>query len=126
MRSLSSLVLLFLAVAAMLVCAPPVRAATITVTIDKLEFMPKSIDVKQGDTVVWVNDDALAHTATVKGGWEVMIPAKKSVSRVMNEVGAVEYYCRFHPNMIGRITVTAPASPLRPAHGTRPDPVRHP
>jgi plastocyanin len=84
----------------------PVLADTVTVTIDKLVFSPKEVSVKAGDTVEWVNKDAFAHTATVKGGWEVMIPPKKTASRVMQAGDTVEYFCRFHPNMKGRITVT--------------------
>jgi plastocyanin len=84
----------------------PVLADTVTVTIDKLAFSPKEVSVKAGDTVEWVNKDAFAHTATVKGGWEVMIPPKKTASRVMQAGDTVEYFCRFHPNMKGRITVT--------------------
>ena len=80
-------------------------AETITVTIDKLVFSPAEISVKAGDTVEWVNKDALAHTATVKGGWEVMIPPKKTASRVMTAKDTVDYFCRFHPNMKGKITV---------------------
>ena len=30
--------------------------------------------------------------------------AKKSV--VLKAAGSIEYYCKFHPNMIGQITVT--------------------
>jgi len=80
-------------------------AETITVTIDKLVFSPAAISVKAGDTVEWVNKDAFAHTATVKGGWEVMIPPKKTASRVMTATDTVDYFCRFHPNMKGKITV---------------------
>jgi plastocyanin len=84
----------------------PARAETITVTIEKLVFSPVDIKAKVGDTIEWVNKDVLAHTATVKGGWDVMIPPKKSASLVLKEVGTVEYYCRFHPNMKGHVTVT--------------------
>jgi plastocyanin len=84
----------------------PARADTITVTIEKLVFAPVDIKAKVGDTVLWVNKDILAHTATVKGGWDVMIPPKKSASLVLKKAGAVEYYCRFHPNMKGHITVS--------------------
>ena len=84
----------------------PARADTITVTIEKLVFSPVDIKAKVGDTVEWVNKDVLAHTATVKGSWDVMIPAKKSASLVLKKAGAVEYYCRFHPNMKGHITVS--------------------
>lgn len=82
-------------------------ADTIQVTIDKLVFAPAEISAKVGDTIEWVNKDAFAHTATVKGGWDVMIPPKGSGTMVIREAGTVEYYCRFHPNMKGRIVATA-------------------
>jgi len=91
---------------ALVLAAGPAPAATIEVTIDKLVFSPASVEARVGDTIEWVNKDAFAHTATVKGGWEVMIPPKKSASLTLKAAGAVDYFCRFHPNMKGRITVT--------------------
>ncbi len=86
--------------------AIPADAETITVTIDKLVFSPATITAKVGDTIEWVNKDVIAHTATVKGGWDVMIPTKKSASIVLKKAGSVDYFCRFHPNMKGHITVS--------------------
>lgn len=83
----------------------PARAETIQVTVDKLDFLPAEIKAKVGDTIEWVNKDVLAHTATVRGDWDVMIPPKKNASFVLKVAGDVEYYCRFHPNMKGRISV---------------------
>jgi plastocyanin len=83
----------------------PAHADTIQVVIDKLVFSPAEINAKVGDTIEWVNKDILAHTATVRGDWDVMIAANKSASVVLKNAGAVEYYCRFHPNMKGRIIV---------------------
>lgn len=83
----------------------PALADTITVTIDKLVFSPAEIAAKVGDVIEWVNKDAIAHTATVKGGWEVMIPPKKTVTQALQAAEAVDYYCRFHPNMKGRLIV---------------------
>lgn len=100
---LASALLVALALGAMIV---PAQAETITVTIEKLVFSPADIKAKVGDTVVWVNKDVFAHTATVKGGWDVMLPPKKSASLVLEKAGAVDYYCRFHPNMKGHITVS--------------------
>ena len=99
-----------LVAAALLVAAAygPARAETIEVVIDRLVFSPAEVSAKVGDTVVWVNKDKFAHTATVKGGWEVMIPAGKSGSKVIETAEAVDYFCRFHPNMRGRLVVTAP------------------
>jgi plastocyanin len=42
----------------------------------------------------------------VRDGFDVMIEANASASLVLKKAGVVEYYCRFHPNMKGRITIT--------------------
>jgi len=94
--------------AALAIGAVPARAETIQVTIDRLVFAPAEVTAKVGDRIEWINQDILAHTATVKGGMEVMISPRKSASLTLQKAEAIEYYCRFHPNMKGRITVTAP------------------
>jgi plastocyanin len=86
----------------------PSRAETIQVVIDRLIFSPAEVQAKVGDTIEWLNKDLFAHTATVKGGFDVVIPAGKSGSTVLEKAESVEYYCRFHPNMKGRLTVSAP------------------
>ncbi len=85
----------------------PAWAETIEVTIDKLVYLPANISAKVGDTIEWVNKDPITHTSTVKGGWEVMIPAKKTVTQHLDTVETVDFYCRFHPNMKGKLTVEA-------------------
>ena len=95
----------WLAALALALAAVPAPAATIQVTIDKLAFSPATVEAKVGYTIEWVNKDVVAHTATVKGGWEVTIPPKKSASLSLKAVGAVDYFCRFHPNMKGRLVV---------------------
>ena len=84
----------------------PAYAETVRVTIDRLVFSPAVVKAKVGDTIEWVNNDILAHTATVKGDWDVVIPPKQSATLVIKKGGEVEYYCRFHPNMKARIDVT--------------------
>ncbi|OBQ82473.1 MULTISPECIES: cupredoxin family copper-binding protein [unclassified Mesorhizobium] len=88
---------------ALALVAPPALAATIEVTIDRLVYSPASVEAKVGDTIEWVNKDVIAHTATVKGGWEVMIPPKSKGRITLKQAGAVDYFCRFHPNMKGRL-----------------------
>jgi plastocyanin len=76
------------------------RAATIRISMDKLEFSPAMVSAKVGDTIEWMNKDALVHTATARNGdFDVNLPANKTVSSVLKKAGTVEYYCRFHPNM---------------------------
>ena len=85
----------------------PAHAEMNQVTIDKLVFSPEELKAKVGDTVAWINRDIVAHTATARGGWDVMIPAtNESASLVLTKAGIVEYYCRFHSNMKGRIIIT--------------------
>lgn len=84
----------------------PAQAETIQVTIDKLVFSPVTVEAKVGDTIMWVNKDVFAHTATVNGDWDVMILPKKSASLTLKRVESVDYSCRFHPNMKGHLTVT--------------------
>ena len=91
--------------AALVLSASPAMAATIEVTIEKLVFSPASVEAKIGDTIEWVNKDAFAHTATVKGGWEVTIPPKSTGQITLKAAGAVDYFCRFHPNMKGHLDV---------------------
>jgi plastocyanin len=81
------------------------QAETIQVVVDKLVFTPATITAKVGDTIEWVNRDPIVHTATVKDGWEVMIPARKTVIQHLGKREAVDFYCRFHPNMKGRLSV---------------------
>ena len=96
---------LLASVLALALGASPALAATIEVTIDKLVFSPVSVQAKVGDTIEWTNKDVIAHTATVKGGWDVMIPAKSKGKVTLKAAGAVDYFCRFHPNMKGHVAV---------------------
>lgn len=78
---------------------------TVHVSIEKLAFLPAEIEVRQGETIEWTNKDPFPHTATVRGGWEVTIPPGKTATHVAAAGDSVDYYCRFHPNMKGRIRI---------------------
>jgi plastocyanin len=83
------------------------QAATIQVTIDKLIYSPTEVAAKVGDTVEWVNKDILAHTATAANGdWNVAIAPKQTAQLVVKKPGTVDYFCKYHPNMKGRVVVT--------------------
>src|SRR6187549_3507941 len=78
----------------------PAHAATIQITMENLVFSPAEVTAKVGDTVEWINKDVFAHTATARNGdFDVTMPPKKTVTSVLKKAGAIEYYCRFHPNM---------------------------
>jgi len=87
---------------ALIACAvtTPSQATTIQIVMENLEIKPAEALAKVGDTIEWVNNDVFAHTATARNGdFDVPLPPKKTVSFVVKKAGAVDYYCRFHPNM---------------------------
>jgi plastocyanin len=83
------------------------HAATIQIVMDKLVFSPVETQAKVGDTIEWVNRDILAHTATATAGddWNVIIAPNKTEKLVLQKAGTVDYYCKYHPNMKGRLNV---------------------
>ena len=96
----------FILFASLLLAAVPASAATIQVTMQNLEITPAVASAKVGDTVEWINNDFVAHTATARNGdFDVMLPPKKSGTFVLRKAGSVDYYCRFHPNMKASLDV---------------------
>jgi plastocyanin len=82
------------------------HAATIQITIQNLVNTPAEVSAKVGDTIEWVNKDALVHTATATNNdWDVKIAPHQSGSVELKKAGAVDYYCKYHPNMKGRVVV---------------------
>src|SRR3954454_8436419 len=83
------------------------HAATVQITMENLVISPAEASAKIGDTIEWINKDVLAHTATARNGdFDVNLPSKKTGTLVLKKAGAVEYYCRYHPNMKATLTVT--------------------
>jgi plastocyanin len=83
-----------------------VRADIIQVKIEKLAFVPADVTAQVGDTIESVNADFVAHTATARNGaWDVLIPVDAKRNVVLKDKGTVDYYCKFHPNITGKILV---------------------
>jgi plastocyanin len=84
----------------------PASAATIQITMENLDIAPPVVSAKVGDTIEWVNDDFVVHTATARNGdFDVTLPPKKTGSFVLKKAGTVDYYCRYHPNMKATLNV---------------------
>lgn len=83
------------------------HAEVVKVTVGKLDYAPAQITAHVGDTIEWSNTDFVAHTATARTkAWDVMILPAKTGRLVVSKTGEIDYYCRFHPTMIGHISVT--------------------
>jgi plastocyanin len=100
-------ILLALIVAPVGLASVSAHAATIQIVMDKLVFSPVETQAKVGDTIEWVNRDILAHTATATAGadWNVIIGPNKTEKLVVQKAGTVDYYCKYHPNMKGRLVI---------------------
>jgi plastocyanin len=81
-------------------------ARTHRVTIAALKYVPESLTVHRGDTVVWLNDDPFPHTVTAAGAFDSgSIPAGASWRFVARRAGTFGYVCSLHSNMKATLTV---------------------
>ena len=91
----------------LVLAATTARAEVIQIKMEKLGFIPAQVTAHVGDTIEWVNSDFVVHTATARdGSWDVLIPVNAKKSVILKTEGTVDYYCKFHPNMTGRILVS--------------------
>ena len=80
-----------------------------------LDFVPDSLNIMHGDTVLWVNQTTINHTTTSGTGgvpdglWDSgLMPANDSFAFAFDTVGVFPYYCIPHwqLGMVGRIVVS--------------------
>ena len=78
------------------------------VEIRGMAFHPEVLEVRRGDTVVWINSDIVPHTATAsrKSGWDTgTLLQGKSGQYVASHGGEDPYFCKLHPVMLGKLIV---------------------
>lgn len=80
---------------------------THTVLIKDFKYVPETLTVKAGDTVIWKNEDLVPHTATANGKSfdSKNIASKASWKYVANKPGTYPYLCTYHPTMKARLIV---------------------
>jgi plastocyanin len=81
------------------------RPKTHTVIMESMEFRPKTLTVKVGDSIVWVNKDLVPHTATTDRFDSKTIPAGTSWKYTVLTKGEFPYGCTFHPTMRATLRV---------------------
>ncbi len=92
--------------AALGACSPP-PPKVVTVAIKDMAYAQPTVDVHPGDTVRWVNQDIFVHSVTAVGGaFDLDLQVGGSGQTVFRHAGEVDYYCRYHPGMKGRVLVT--------------------
>jgi plastocyanin len=95
-----------LAALALAAACASASAATHVVAIDGVAYVPPTITVKRGDTIVWRNDDPFPHTVTAKGRFDSgEIAAGAQWKFVARSAGTFPYICTLHPNLQGTVIV---------------------
>ncbi|MFT5706916.1 MAG: plastocyanin [Oceanospirillaceae bacterium] len=61
--------------------------------------------IRVGDTITWINQDIVPHTATAAdNSWDTgLIEAGAQVSLRVTQGWVSEYYCIYHPKMVGKL-----------------------
>lgn len=106
---------------ALLVLVPGVRGAdaqSVTVDSDDDFFEPKIVEIRQGNTVRWINVGRAIHTVTAADrSWDSGdLRSGEEYSRTFDTLGDHPYYCVYHGSgsgsgMAGTVTVTADDGP---------------
>lgn len=78
------------------------------IRMEKMVFGRAPTGVRPGDILEWVNADIFQHTATARNGaFDVDLKPGAKGRTVLKSPGVVDFYCRYHPGMTGRVVVAA-------------------
>ena len=82
-------------------------------------YQPNPVYIKEGQTIIWINNDNNIHTVTQKNyqsftnnfgntlGFNSGILNKgQSFAQLFNKEGTYNYYCTIHPWMVGQVIVS--------------------
>jgi plastocyanin len=82
------------------------------VSMHNIQFSPKTLTVKKGTTVEWVNDDSVSHDVTKQTGPGPQFSSGSgnlgggdTYKVTFNTAGTIKYECTVHPGMTGTIVV---------------------
>src|SRR6185369_4352513 len=79
--------------------APPAAADTVTVVVKDFEFVDKTVTIKPGQSVIFVNQGTKKHTATADDNsfdTGVLAPGTSSQPIAFPKGGSFAYSCQFH------------------------------
>jgi|26BtaG_2_1085354.scaffolds.fasta_scaffold00098_30 plastocyanin len=84
----------------------PVLPTSVTVTIKQMRFQPEKVEIRQGDTVIWVNEDMVAHNVAEENGTTILSDTiVPHASWKMVPTKSFNYICSIHPTMKGEIEI---------------------
>jgi plastocyanin len=89
--------------------AAPAAGGAVAVSMKNIQFAPKSVTAKVGQTVKWTNDDSVDHNVTATSGETFKSSTfgqGATYSHKLAKAGTIKYVCTIHPGMDGTIVVT--------------------
>jgi plastocyanin len=92
--------------------AGPARAANTAVAVAHYQYAPDPVTVDVGDTITWVNHDAVHHDVTSVAGGPLASPelaAGDAWSVTFARPGTYAYTCSLHLDMTGTVVVVSRA-----------------
>jgi plastocyanin len=88
--------------------AAEAQARQFTVTMGNMNYGQVPKDAKVGDTIIWVNQDTVEHSATAKdGSFDLRLLPGKRGRTVLKKAGNLAIYCVMHPMMRTTLKVAA-------------------
>ena len=82
-------------------------SGNVSILISIFAFIPATVSIVAGTTVMWRNDDGAPHAVAFKEGSQVsgtLLPGD-AFRRSFNQPGTYEYFCSIHNYMRGRVIV---------------------
>jgi plastocyanin len=100
-------VILPIVAALALVLAAPASSATVTVSIKRTEFAPKTVNISQDDSVTWTNNDTINHQVVANNGSYAspILGPGKSWTHPFHNGGTFRYHDSLHPALTGSVVV---------------------
>ena len=85
----------------------PETPLQIEVIIQGSTFIPDTQNIPAGALVLWYNDDSIDHTVTARDNSfdSGRISPNETFEYTFEQPGEVEYYCKIHSSMVGKITI---------------------
>jgi plastocyanin len=80
----------------------------VEVSMKGIAYQPKTVAVRVGQRITWVNDDDVLHDVASTSGDEFkseLFKKGKSFSYTPTRAGTISYVCTIHPGMEGTIEV---------------------
>ncbi|CAD6368973.1 Blue (Type1) copper domain-containing protein [metagenome] len=75
-------------------------------------YIPSKIEIKKGESVTWVNQDAAFHSVTAGSYGEpselfdsTYLDPEESFTFIFENIGTYDYFCTLHPWMKGQVIV---------------------